>query len=189
MNRWGVRETIAGIIAVNVPILRPLFLSAFWKPNFDINKRTSAPSSGKKSSKGRSANTSTYELFDSQPNHASANSRKPGWQTTTAIIKDIDNESEGSSHELGFRPETSSEEYIIQPPEDVAELPTDSELEKGAHYEGGVRVETTFESNVHSWRAMPAGMTARPWENGRGGVSSANEVSCTGVGRRTSIAS
>ncbi|KAH7014533.1 uncharacterized protein B0I36DRAFT_425869 [Microdochium trichocladiopsis] len=30
INRWGVRETIVGIIAVNAPILRPLFSKAFW---------------------------------------------------------------------------------------------------------------------------------------------------------------
>jgi len=30
INRWGVRETIIGIIAINIPILRPLFTSAFW---------------------------------------------------------------------------------------------------------------------------------------------------------------
>ena len=31
INRWGVRETIVGIISVNIPILRPLFTKAFWK--------------------------------------------------------------------------------------------------------------------------------------------------------------
>lgn len=30
MNRWGVRETIIGIIAINVPILRSLFNRSFW---------------------------------------------------------------------------------------------------------------------------------------------------------------
>ncbi|KXJ88019.1 hypothetical protein Micbo1qcDRAFT_111613, partial [Microdochium bolleyi] len=30
INRWGVRETIVGIIAVNAPILRPMFSKAFW---------------------------------------------------------------------------------------------------------------------------------------------------------------
>lgn len=30
INRWGVRETIIGIIAVNVPALRPLATRAFW---------------------------------------------------------------------------------------------------------------------------------------------------------------
>ncbi|KAH7058670.1 hypothetical protein B0J12DRAFT_369924 [Macrophomina phaseolina] len=30
INRWGVRETIIGLLTVNVPILRPLFSRAFW---------------------------------------------------------------------------------------------------------------------------------------------------------------
>lgn len=30
INRWGVRETIMGIIAINAPILRPLFTRGFW---------------------------------------------------------------------------------------------------------------------------------------------------------------
>lgn len=31
INRWGVRETIIGLITVNVPVLRPLTTGAFWK--------------------------------------------------------------------------------------------------------------------------------------------------------------
>jgi len=30
VNRWGVRETIVGIVAVNAPAIRPLFSKAFW---------------------------------------------------------------------------------------------------------------------------------------------------------------
>ena len=30
INRWGVRETIVGIVSVNIPILRPMFTAAFW---------------------------------------------------------------------------------------------------------------------------------------------------------------
>jgi len=46
INRWGVRETIVGIIAVNAPILRPLFSKAFWTGN------VSFPSTGRGASKG-----------------------------------------------------------------------------------------------------------------------------------------
>lgn len=31
INRWGVRETIVGLIVVNVPVLRPMFTRAFWR--------------------------------------------------------------------------------------------------------------------------------------------------------------
>lgn len=30
INRWGVRETIVGILTVNMPILPPMFKKAFW---------------------------------------------------------------------------------------------------------------------------------------------------------------
>jgi hypothetical protein len=30
INRWGVRETIVGIITINAPILRPMFRRQFW---------------------------------------------------------------------------------------------------------------------------------------------------------------
>ncbi|KAI1270257.1 hypothetical protein F5Y18DRAFT_421746 [Xylariaceae sp. FL1019] len=33
INGWGVRETIVGIIAVNIPIIRPLFNRSFWTSN------------------------------------------------------------------------------------------------------------------------------------------------------------
>lgn len=31
INEWGIRETIIGIITVNVPVLRPFFTAAFWR--------------------------------------------------------------------------------------------------------------------------------------------------------------
>ncbi|KAH8647028.1 hypothetical protein BGZ60DRAFT_329442, partial [Tricladium varicosporioides] len=30
INRWGVRETIVGIVTINLPILKPLFSARFW---------------------------------------------------------------------------------------------------------------------------------------------------------------
>jgi hypothetical protein len=30
INRWGVRETLVGILTVNLPILRPMFTRGFW---------------------------------------------------------------------------------------------------------------------------------------------------------------
>ncbi|PSK40021.1 hypothetical protein B9Z65_7961 [Elsinoe australis] len=43
INAWGVRETIIGIICVNIPVLRPLFGRRFWSSNPD-SKGLSAPS-------------------------------------------------------------------------------------------------------------------------------------------------
>lgn len=33
INGWGVRETIVGIITVNIPVLRPMFRRSFWTGN------------------------------------------------------------------------------------------------------------------------------------------------------------
>ncbi|CZR56998.1 uncharacterized protein PAC_06887 [Phialocephala subalpina] len=32
INRWGVRETIVGIVTINLPIIKPLFNKSFWSP-------------------------------------------------------------------------------------------------------------------------------------------------------------
>ncbi|KAI0478651.1 hypothetical protein GGR56DRAFT_332227 [Xylariaceae sp. FL0804] len=64
INRWGVRETIVGIISVNIPILRPLFTRAFWSGRPDLG----LPSGGSCKSRGATgASASTgihgpYEL-------------------------------------------------------------------------------------------------------------------------------
>jgi hypothetical protein len=36
INAWGVRETIVGILAVNIPILRPIFSKSFWNGKSEI---------------------------------------------------------------------------------------------------------------------------------------------------------
>ncbi|KAK9413329.1 putative G-protein coupled receptors family 1 profile domain-containing protein [Seiridium unicorne] len=54
INRWGVRETIVGIVAVNIPILRPIFRKSFWTTG-QIN----SSSQGKTASDGRTR-TTTY---------------------------------------------------------------------------------------------------------------------------------
>ncbi|KAJ4353180.1 uncharacterized protein N0V89_004906 [Didymosphaeria variabile] len=41
INRWGVRETIVGIITVNLPILRPMFRRNFWRGNTYVAESSS----------------------------------------------------------------------------------------------------------------------------------------------------
>lgn len=43
INRWGVRETIAGIIAVNAPILQPMCKKSFYRKGFRISNGSSNP--------------------------------------------------------------------------------------------------------------------------------------------------
>ncbi|RSM12417.1 hypothetical protein CEP52_002498 [Fusarium oligoseptatum] len=37
VNEWGVRETLVGIITVNIPILRPMFKRSFWSLQNNTN--------------------------------------------------------------------------------------------------------------------------------------------------------
>lgn len=37
-NRWATREEIAGILAVNAPIIKPMFHWSFWKKDFDPHR-------------------------------------------------------------------------------------------------------------------------------------------------------
>ncbi|KAF2008696.1 hypothetical protein BU24DRAFT_381647 [Aaosphaeria arxii CBS 175.79] len=41
INRWGVRETIVGILTVNLPILRPMFKRSFWRSGGYVSDMTS----------------------------------------------------------------------------------------------------------------------------------------------------
>ncbi|KAH8198270.1 hypothetical protein TruAng_007568 [Truncatella angustata] len=46
INRWGVRETIVGIVAVNIPILRPIFRKSFWTTGQIINSSRGKTTTG-----------------------------------------------------------------------------------------------------------------------------------------------
>jgi hypothetical protein len=37
-NRWATREEIAGILAVNAPIVKPIFYPSFWRKEFDPHR-------------------------------------------------------------------------------------------------------------------------------------------------------
>lgn len=40
VNRWGVRECVVGVTAINAPVLRPMFTKAFWRgqPRRDVGR-------------------------------------------------------------------------------------------------------------------------------------------------------
>lgn len=39
ISLWGTREEIAGIVAVNAPMIRPMFRKSFWERDFDPSRR------------------------------------------------------------------------------------------------------------------------------------------------------
>lgn len=46
INRWGVRETIIGLLSVNIPILRPLFSTSFWRRGPHVQRSSTHSSFG-----------------------------------------------------------------------------------------------------------------------------------------------
>jgi hypothetical protein len=54
INRWGVRETIVGLITVNAPILRPMFNRGFWSRDSYTGPRTVEEGAGWTSRTSRS---------------------------------------------------------------------------------------------------------------------------------------
>ncbi|KAF4990209.1 hypothetical protein FGRMN_8630 [Fusarium graminum] len=67
INSWGVRETIVGILTVNIPILRPLFSKGFWTGQSSTEISSSYRATGR--SRGTRGNGTTdlgpYELTPS----------------------------------------------------------------------------------------------------------------------------
>ena len=101
INRWGVRETIVGIITVNLPILRPMFRKNFWRgTNYVADSSSYGRSRPTKSAYGKG----TFELR-SQPDTKTgagssdvelvvaprSNSRSSG--RSSSISKDTDDRS------------------------------------------------------------------------------------------------
>jgi hypothetical protein len=64
INRWGVRETIVGIITVNSPILRPMFNRNFWSRSSFKDSRGTEETAGWTSRNSRAAKygKGTFEL-------------------------------------------------------------------------------------------------------------------------------
>jgi hypothetical protein len=151
INRWGVRETIAGIIAVNIPILRPILRASFWTPG-PVTSQTSnsytSSTQGKKtatSSLATSHHARPYMSYDVEKQDA------PIKGGTAIELKDLASE---RSNDSG-RSRTDSEEFIIE----QAEPPYRHDDED----HDGVLVETHFESSVEYCRqslrpAVPNGL-------------------------------
>ncbi|TVY85929.1 hypothetical protein LAWI1_G006651, partial [Lachnellula willkommii] len=100
MNRWGIRETIVGIITINLPILKPLFNKSFWSSG------TSSLSHGT----SRNPDTGTYELSTTLTSKARGDHAinwNEGARSAQGKNRNHSKESLGSL--------AGSQEYIIEP--------------------------------------------------------------------------
>lgn len=139
INRWGVRETVAGIIAVNLPILRPMLRKNFWTGGDMLSggskSHGTTTGTGSKSRKWtvssisqRSRRAQPYSNFDPEDERDVGVKNKGG-----TVIELTDHTSEHSNASAQSR--TDSEEFIIQ----RAQAPPRQD---------GVLIETSFVSSV-----------------------------------------
>lgn len=148
LNRWGVRETVAGIIAVNIPILRPMLRKGFWTrgPVLSDNKNSQKSTFGTGSnSQKRTWGSSSPGPFKRVQSHVSPDSELPGEsrpRTKDGVaIEMTDNLSSYSNRSRGSA--ANSQEFIIQKPVKV---------DAGRD---GVLIETSFGSTVE-YRSQPS---------------------------------
>lgn len=137
INRWGVRETLAGVIAVNVPILRPILRISFWTSGPVLNEK-------------KSSNTSRYDdrSHSQRSNWTSSRGRKflgldperngESKMPAKTVIEMSDRSSHYSNNSRGSA--ANSQEFIIP------RLQVASPFQNGG--KDGVLVETSFGSSV-----------------------------------------
>ncbi|KAJ0163005.1 hypothetical protein CTA2_3663, partial [Colletotrichum tanaceti] len=83
VNRWGVRECEVGLMAINAPILRPLFSRRFWQWNYrppapPRRSRTSGPMGGRSTRR-----SGTAALGRSRQRRAFKDGSLLAWMNTT----------------------------------------------------------------------------------------------------------
>jgi hypothetical protein len=137
INRWGVRETLAGVIAVNIPILRPILRKSFWTPGpvLASQKKTnsSAFTDGNTNSGKRTwpSSTGTFQRVQSRLG-LDPERQDVGMRSKSGVNIEMRDASDNYSNHSG----ANSEEFIMQRP------PT---LHAG---KDGVLIETTFGNTV-----------------------------------------
>lgn len=127
INGWGVRETFIGIFTINVPILRPIFSRAFWRPGpYDPN------ASGRGSGYSRSAH--------------GLQSGPPRSYKGTKLESEIGKSGNVNEYELSSRTPQSDSFDIESNASDEKIIQTTSNHSQNRAYdvEDGVRVETSY---------------------------------------------
>ena len=152
INRWGVRETVAGIIAVNVPILRPIIRTSFWTRGPVLSQPSKSNGSGfgdrgtsgkwtLSSSSGTSTRARPYMPYDAEQQKPRATGLDAKGGTVIELTDHSDERSNNSSQSRN-----NSQELIIQ----RAQPPYRAQAPHRQDQAGndGVLVETRFESSV-----------------------------------------
>lgn len=140
INRWGVRETVAGIVAVNVPILRPMLRKSFWTRGPVLSQPSNSHetgfgghnTSGKWTMSSSSAPTRPFRSYMNYDTEQQAPTKGGSVMELTDHVSERSNNS--------GRSRNNSEDLIIQ----KAQQPYRPEHVGN----DGVLVETSFQSSV-----------------------------------------
>jgi len=116
INRWGVRETVAGIIAVNVPILRPMLRKSFWTrgPVLSAPSNSHGTGFGGRSTSGKwTLSSSSAPTHRASRPYMSYDVEQPQAPTKGESIIELTDQASERSNNSG-RSRANSEELIIQ---------------------------------------------------------------------------
>ena len=164
INRWGVRETIVGIITVNAPILRPMFSKNFWSTSGWKSSSLSYGNSRNLDGKSGAAPTGKgFELSSTtggRTEHGSPGGKKDGaWDDAREL--DVENgmkkQRRASASTLVSQNAsmTGSEEYIMR-------------SAKG----NGMEVNVHTEFTISTENGDGSGQRAEEWQRGKSGSRS-----------------
>jgi hypothetical protein len=175
INRWGVRETIVGIVTINAPILRPMFTRKFWsREEGSLSYGTSRNLDGGKSGGGGVPSGKGYELSSTicktERGSDSSGHKSGAWETSRELSGD-DVES-GVKRQRRVSGSTmvsvsGSEEYIMQSAKRNNEQKQEMGMEVNVQTEFSVRSEHVGEV------ASEDGQREEQWQRGhRAGAGS-----------------
>lgn len=183
INRWGVRETIVGIVTINAPILRPMFTKKFWSSEEgSLSYGTSRNLDGGKSG-GVAPSGKGYELSSTVGKNERASSgdgkKSAAWENSRELSGD-DVES-GVKRQRRVSGSTmvsvsGSEEYIMQ----------SAKRNNGQKQEMGMEVNVQTEFSVRSEHVGEVtsedGQREEQWQRGhRAGAESRAGLRQTGT--------
>lgn len=160
INRWGVRETIIGLLTVNVPILRPIFTRSFWsigayRPSTKTGTGSGGTSSGTGGGGGLNSSSLPWSTTSGKQRRMHSKGHSYGRGTfelqSTSDVGDRADRDTDSGSDSGKEPSvvgvrassTSSDEGIMGHGPATRTLSPD--LERGEAHPGRVFVETTYE--------------------------------------------
>ncbi|KAL1642963.1 hypothetical protein SLS58_005205 [Diplodia intermedia] len=174
INRWGVRETIIGLLSINAPILRPLLTRSFWTGVSVIETTANAPADapgenapgrrrkhmfGSKSTRSDTGSSGTPKKLSKSDSAAfGVDTNVPGYSVNSSSQENMVGRDEEEAIELAPLPERHSEEAGARlPPADGIAL---QPLENVVYVERSYAVRTS-DAERHSmaatdeqWRAI-----------------------------------